>query len=90
MSVEPFVVVNAVTHCSQEASDYDRATELEALGGRLVELSTSEWQTLAQAATATCDRGTGLCVGYPAKSTLFSVSGDETVNYAAELRPDAV
>ncbi|MGZ7242360.1 hypothetical protein ACXWPN_09625, partial [Streptococcus pyogenes] len=30
-------LVNAVTHYSQEVGDYDRATEFEALGGKLVE-----------------------------------------------------
>ena len=34
-----FGLVNAVTHFSQQVADYDRATELEALGGRLVECS---------------------------------------------------
>jgi hypothetical protein len=43
-------LVNAVTHYSQEAEDYDRATELEALGGRLIELAAHEWKGLAEAA----------------------------------------
>lgn len=43
-------LVNAVTHYSQEVDDYDRATEFEALGGKLIELAASEWQGLAQAA----------------------------------------
>jgi hypothetical protein len=43
-------LVNAVTHYSQEIDDYDRATEFEALGGRLLEQSKAEWDTLAQAA----------------------------------------
>ena len=43
-------LVNAVTHFSQEVEDYDRATEFEALGGKLIELSTSEWKPLAEAA----------------------------------------
>ena len=30
--------------------DYDRATEFEALGGRLIELPASEWKGLAEAA----------------------------------------
>jgi hypothetical protein len=42
-------LVNAVTHYSQEVEDYDRATEFEALGGRLVELSDPEWKRLAEA-----------------------------------------
>ena len=43
-------VVNAVTHYSQEVEDYDRATELEALGGKLIELGSGEWQEIAEAA----------------------------------------
>jgi len=43
-------LVNAVTHYSQEVEDYDRATEFEMLGGRLIDLSTHEWKGLAEAA----------------------------------------
>ena len=43
-------LVNAVTHYSQELDDYDRATEFESLGGRLIELPALEWQGLAEAA----------------------------------------
>jgi hypothetical protein len=43
-------LVNAVTHYSQEIDDYDRATEFEALGGRLIELPAQEWKGLAEAA----------------------------------------
>ena len=42
-------LVNAVTHYSQDVDDYDRATEFEALGGKLIELAPSEWKELAQA-----------------------------------------
>jgi hypothetical protein len=42
-------LVNAVTNYSQQVVDYDRATELEALGGRLLELREAEWRTLAEA-----------------------------------------
>lgn len=42
-------LVNAVTHYSQEVEDYDRATEFEVLGGKLIELSTSEWKAFAEA-----------------------------------------
>ena len=41
-----FGLVNAVTHFSQQVADYDRATELEALGGRLVECPASDWKSL--------------------------------------------
>lgn len=39
-------LVNAVTCYAQQAEDYDRATEFEALGGRLLELPAREWQAL--------------------------------------------
>lgn len=42
-------LVNAVTHYSQEVEDYDRATEFEALGGKLIELPAREWKDIAQA-----------------------------------------
>ena len=42
-------LVNAVTHYSQEVEDYDRATEFEALGGKLIELAAGEWKGLAEA-----------------------------------------
>jgi len=42
-------LVNAVTHFSQEVVDYDRATEFEALGGKLIVLAPNEWKGLALA-----------------------------------------
>ena len=42
-------LVNAVTHYSQDVQDYDRATEFEALGGKLIELAPAEWKGLAHA-----------------------------------------
>lgn len=42
-------LVNAVTHYSQEIEDYDRATEFEVLGGKLIELPANDWKTLAEA-----------------------------------------
>lgn len=43
-------LVNAVTHYSQTVDDYDRATELESLGGRLIELNAQEWKGLTEVA----------------------------------------
>ena len=43
-------LVNAVTHYSDDVEDYDRATEFEALGGKLIELSSTEWEALTEAA----------------------------------------
>jgi hypothetical protein len=42
-------IVNAVTHFSHDVEDYDRATEFEALGGKLVELPVSESKVMAAA-----------------------------------------
>lgn len=43
-------LLNAVTRHSQDVDDYDRATELEQLGGRILELPRSDWCDIAQAA----------------------------------------
>jgi len=40
----------AITRYSQEVEDYDRATELERMGARIIDLSRSEWKQLAEAA----------------------------------------
>jgi Domain of unknown function (DUF932) len=42
-----FGVVNAVTRASQEVEDYERATELEKLGGVLLATPAKEWEKLA-------------------------------------------
>lgn len=42
---------SAITRFSQDVGDYDRATELERIGGRLVELPSGGWQMLASAAS---------------------------------------
>ena len=42
-------LVNAVTHYSQEVEDYDRATEFEVLGGRLLEQTSAEWHFITEA-----------------------------------------
>ncbi|MDE2165835.1 MAG: DUF932 domain-containing protein [Alphaproteobacteria bacterium] len=41
---------NAVTRTAEDSASYDRATELETLGGRVIELNPSEWRELAIAA----------------------------------------
>lgn len=43
-------LLNAVTAASQEVEDYDRATELEKIGGQILELPKSDWETIAIAA----------------------------------------
>ena len=48
--VTGYGLVNAVTRYAQQAEDYDRATELEGLGGRLIELPAREWKVLGESA----------------------------------------
>lgn len=43
-------LLNAVTRSAQDVEDYDRATELEAAGGRIIELPKTDWEVIAQAA----------------------------------------
>jgi len=45
-----FGLYNAITRASADVEDYDRATELERMGGALIELPKAEWTELAQAA----------------------------------------
>ena len=40
----------AVTRAAQDVADYDRATELEYAGGRIIELPKTEWRVLSEAA----------------------------------------
>lgn len=42
-----FGMVNAITRSAQDVSSYERATELERLGGRVLELRPSEWSEIA-------------------------------------------
>jgi hypothetical protein len=43
-------VVNAVTSLAHSAKDYDRAVELEAAGGTLIDLPTADWKRVLEAA----------------------------------------
>ena len=43
-------LLNAVTAYSQDVADYDRASELEELGGKIVDLTEAEWKPIAMAA----------------------------------------
>lgn len=45
-----FGLMNAVTRTAEDAGDYDRATELEQLGGRIFELPANDWRRIAEAA----------------------------------------
>lgn len=44
-------LLNAVTRYSQDVADYDRATELERLGGTVMDLNQSAWNSLLSEAT---------------------------------------
>jgi hypothetical protein len=44
-----FGALNAVTKIANETPDYDRASELESLGGKILDLSFSQWQQIATA-----------------------------------------
>ena len=41
-------LTNAVTRYSQDVDNYDRATELEKVGGKVIELEPSEWKVIAE------------------------------------------
>ena len=43
-------LLNAITRYSQEVESYDRATELERLGGEIITLSPKDWKPIAEAA----------------------------------------
>jgi hypothetical protein len=43
-------LANAITRAAQDVEGYDRATELESLGGTVIELAPSEWKVIATAA----------------------------------------
>ena len=43
-------LLNAVTRAAQDVESYDRSTELEMIGGRVLDLQSSEWSRLSLAA----------------------------------------
>jgi len=43
-------LMNAVTRTAADSESYDRATELETIGGRILELPSSDWSRIAKAA----------------------------------------
>lgn len=45
-------LLNAVTRAAQDVADYDRATELERLGGVVLELSPKDWKLISTASAA--------------------------------------
>jgi hypothetical protein len=44
--------LNAVTRVANDLSDYDRSSDLETIGGRILNMPPSEWSTIANAAAA--------------------------------------
>lgn len=43
-------LLNAVTDASKKAGDYTRASDMEALGGKVLELNATQWRNIAEAA----------------------------------------
>lgn len=43
-------MVNAVTRAAHDVESYDRSTELEVVGGKILDLSKTDWRELAEAA----------------------------------------
>jgi hypothetical protein len=43
-------LANAVTRLAEDAADYDRATELETLGARVIDPTRDQWSPIAKAA----------------------------------------
>lgn len=43
-------LVNAVTAASKIQEDYEKATEMERVGGKIIELDKKDWETIAEAA----------------------------------------
>ncbi len=43
-------LLNALTRTSQDIDDYDRATEFERMGGKVIELDRHQWSEIAEAA----------------------------------------
>jgi hypothetical protein len=42
-------LMQAITRASQDVADYDRASELEQLGGQIIELQPNQWRVIAEA-----------------------------------------
>ena len=44
-------LANAVTRYSQDVNDYDKATDMEVLGGQIIDLKPTDWSAIANATT---------------------------------------
>ncbi|RUL86982.1 DUF932 domain-containing protein [Tautonia sociabilis] len=49
VELNKYGLMQAVTRASKDVDDYDRATELEQLGGQIIELPPSQWKLIAEA-----------------------------------------
>jgi len=49
-SLTQYGLSNAITRASQDVEDYERASELEKIGGDVIQLPASDWKVLAKAA----------------------------------------
>jgi len=49
-SLSAWGLANAVTRAAEDADSYDRATELERMGGQIIELPRQDWRVMAEAA----------------------------------------
>ena len=45
-----FGLMNAITATAESVNSYDRATEIEALGQKIVDLTANDWREIAEAA----------------------------------------
>ena len=43
-------IMSAVTRTAEDAENYDRATEIETIGGKMLTMGKSAWQEIARAA----------------------------------------
>lgn len=48
--ISRYGMLNAITRSAHDVESYDRSTDLEAIGGRVLDLAPTEWRQLAEAA----------------------------------------
>jgi hypothetical protein len=48
--VSRYGLFNAITRTAEDQDDYDRATDFERMGGKLIELAAKDWKLIAEAA----------------------------------------
>ena len=55
-------LASAVSAAAEESDDYDRTTELESFGGKLVTLNPSQWKAIATSSNSKRDLATALAI----------------------------